>query len=250
MDVRIPDHVTEDLAYISGILMGDGHITISRKRGDYYIKCVGSPRNEMEFHDTVIRDILKRLFDADVEMKLHDNQTTYGFHMYSKILAEFLTGSIGIPCGSKSGIISTPEIFKKDCHLRRSFLRGYADTDFSLTLRRRYRKVRYYPVIVGASKSRRMMEEVAEYLEDEGFRVSRDMDRRSYDKRCGKMLTIHRIQLYGHEQLVLWMEKIGFSNPKHMKRFELWKIRNSRHRWKNVRMIAGSGFEPLAVPSR
>jgi len=39
------------LAYLSGVLMGDGSIFVREYKHDYCIKCVGNPKDEIKFYD-------------------------------------------------------------------------------------------------------------------------------------------------------------------------------------------------------
>lgn len=241
--LKIPHEVTNDLAYLSGILIGDGHLRFDEREHRYSISCVGHPKDEKDLYDKIIAPLIERLFGIKTVPTLCDGGTTYGIRIGSKSLVYFFSEVIGLPTGAKSGIITIPEIFKKREPFLKAFIRGYADTDFCLTLKKRYRNIQYYPVIVGVSKSKRIMKELVAYLESQGFIVSRDFNRKYYDKRFGKYTITHRFQLYGHKQLVHWMRCIGFSNPKHLRKFELWRKRNLTHSRRKVRGIAGGGFE-------
>ena len=86
----LPSELTEDLAYICGVLLGDGHLHFREEKKEYSIKCVGHPTDEKEFYDNIIIPILKKVFGIEVEAKLYDNKTTYGFQIFSKSLANSL----------------------------------------------------------------------------------------------------------------------------------------------------------------
>lgn len=51
--IRIPE-IDEDLAYLCGVLAGDGYIGIRKHKYDYSIDCGGNPNDEMEFYDKII----------------------------------------------------------------------------------------------------------------------------------------------------------------------------------------------------
>ena len=105
-------HIDEDLAYLCGVLSGDGHIRHRKEKHDYLIKCVGNPNNEIGYYDNVIKPLFSRVFDLSIKTRLYDQNTTYGFQLYSKELYQFLTIVIGIPSGKKAESIRIPEIFK------------------------------------------------------------------------------------------------------------------------------------------
>lgn len=235
----LPSKLTEDLAYICGVLIGDGHLGFRKEKKDYFIKCVGHPDDEKGLYDDIIAPAFKRVFGIEIKPKLYDNKTTYGFQIYSKSLLTFFSEFVGLPIGKKSDIIRIPDIIKKSDRMTRAFVRGYADTDFCLTLKKRYRDKPYYPVILGVSKSKEMMKEVANYLEINGFNVSRDFDRKYYDHRVNKQTITHRLQLYGHSQLILWMKEIGFSSPKHIKKYDKWNNIRKTHSWPRIRKMEG-----------
>jgi hypothetical protein len=243
-DLIVPDKVTYDLAYLSGVLAGDGSINI-RPKHDYEIKCVGNPIDEKDFYDLVVAPLFKKLFGLKVNARLHDSGTTYGIRIWSKRVVQFFVEKIGLPAGVKYKKLRIPPQLKVSSELTKAYIQGLADTDFSLALKKRYKGRRYYPVIVGTSKSRKLMEEVADFLENLGFSVSKHFDKVQDDRRFGKV-TAHVIQLYGHEQLVRWMLLIGFQNPKHLSKFEFWKSANENNSWARtaLEMVAGPGFEP------
>lgn len=61
--ISLPTRITEDLAYICGVLIGDGHIHYRKEKGDYCIKCVGHPIDEKEFYDKTIVNLLEKYLD-------------------------------------------------------------------------------------------------------------------------------------------------------------------------------------------
>ncbi len=216
----LPKKVTVDLVYLIGVLAGDGSINV-RPKHDYEIKCVGNVK-EKEFYDSVVCPIIKNLFDIEVKARLHDSETTYGIRIWSKELVGFLTELFELPIGKKYAKIKVPDNIKSCDKFYVAFIQGLADTDFSLTLKRRYRKQQYYPVIVGVSKNKKFMIDISKYLQGIGFSISEHFEKVQVDKRFGKTIT-HVIQMYGPNQLAKWMNTIGFRNTKHIKKFEIWK---------------------------
>ena len=49
--LKFPDILSEDLAYLCGVLSGDGCVSINNKKGVYAILLVGNPKTEIEFYD-------------------------------------------------------------------------------------------------------------------------------------------------------------------------------------------------------
>ena len=245
----LPKRVTVDLAYLTGVLAGDGSINV-RSKHDYEIKCVGNVE-EWEFYDFIICPLFRELFGLEVKARLHNTGTTYGVRIWSKSLVYFLNEEFELPIGKKYDGLKIPHQLKSSDELIKAFVQGLADTDFSLALKRRYKKQKYYPVIVGVSKSKRFMDEVAVYLEKFGFSVSKHFNKVQEDKRFGKTVT-HVIQLYGHDQLAKWVATIGFRNPKHLRKLELWRKANKNNSWAKsaLDLVAGAGLEPATSRTR
>jgi hypothetical protein len=213
----LPDEMSEDLAYLCGVLAGDGNINVRKERYDFAIKCVGNPKDEIEFYDYVIKEKFRKVFGAGIRPKLHDKGTTYGFSYWSTSLVRFLTEEIGLPVGRKYDKLKIPSVFKSDKKLSAAFIRGLADTDFCLTFKKNHGSNPYYPVIVGVSKSEPFMREIMNNLKDLGFSVCFE-NRRDFDKRLNKTILTYRIYLNGEKQLALWMSEIGFEHPKNLKK--------------------------------
>jgi hypothetical protein len=232
----LPEEISEDLAYLCGVLMGDGHLSVKETKKESGIKCVGHPIDEKDFYNHVLQPLFMKNFNLKVEMKLYDGNTTYGFFIFSKALTTFFK-EMGIPVGRKSEKANIPPLIKK-CRMEIPFIRGLADTDFCLTLKKRYKTIPYYPVVVGVSKSKILIDQVSDYLEKLGFRPSKDM-RKYFDERVNKDVITYAFQLYGHDQLVKWMKTISFRSPKHMKKYELWKERKLGHSWKRIKEMKG-----------
>ncbi len=224
--VKLPSEYSEDLAYFCGILAGDGHIEVNPSKCWNRIYCSGNPADEKELYYFVLLPLIKRLFNVEVKARpFHSG--TFGFEFGSKLLVSFLTQVLGLPINMKYEQLRIPLWVKNEPDLLEAYIRGLADTDFCLSLKKRYKFLAYYPVISGCSKSRAYMEEIATALESFGFKVSRSFDVVQMDTRFKKSFSItHMINIYGHTQLIHWMKTIGFASPKHLKKFEIWQIRN------------------------
>lgn len=217
--LKLPIELSRDLAYFCGVLAGDGSIYTRLSKHDYILKCVGNPQDEKEFYFEVIEPIFEKLFEFKINPQFQDGDTTFGFVVYSKALHTFFTQIIGLPNGKKYGELRIPRIFKYDRNLIFSFIQGLADTDFYLGLKRGSKNKPFYPVIVGASKSKSFMEEVSNELEKLNFKVTKYFDYKRPDKRFKNGYSIiNRIELCGHHNYGLWMKFIGFRSPKHLKK--------------------------------
>ena len=211
-----------NLAYLCGILAGDGYIGIREHKYEYVVNCGGNPKDEKEFYDKVIAPLFLKLFSIKVNPKLLGGGT-YGFNIWSKNLVKFLINEVGLPRSPKTNL-SFPKIFYENNRLALHFIRGVADTDFSFKL-----KQRNYPVISGSSKSKRFMQDISTILKENGFKVVNCFDYKVNDKRLKKGYNIiNRIELNGHKQFSKWINVIGTRQPKNRKKIQLWENNRSK----------------------
>ncbi|MBI2142159.1 hypothetical protein HYU15_01565 [Candidatus Woesearchaeota archaeon] len=232
----LPEFGSAELAYLCGILAGDGHISCRNEKEHYHVECSGNPKDEKELYDFVICPLIKKLFNVDV--KARNIQKTYGFKIGSKRLVHYLTDVLGLPKNKKYNQLKIPNWIKKKKGRQfiTAYIRGLADTDFCLTLKKRYKIEHYYPVITGASKSQSYMEELVVELEKLGLKVSRSYNIIQLDDRFKSGYgVIHRMHIYGATELIKWMNIIGFYSPKHINKFETWKVRNTNTRITKVK---------------
>ncbi len=236
--ITLPRGISYDLAYLCGILAGDGSIYKRENKHDYIIKCVGNPKDEKELYFNIICPLFKKIFGFTPAIKMHDSGTTFGFVIYSKILYLYFIENICLPSGKKYEDLKIPVVFKIKKNLTISFIRGVFDTDGCMCFKRRYKEVQYYPVISFSSKSKTFVFEIARILKELGFKIVETYDYKVFDKRFENGFSIiNRIELNGNENLRLWLSKINFFSPKHLKKIEKYWEGSGKG------LVAGRGFE-------
>ena len=212
----LPTIISKELAYIVGVLAGDGNIFVRKYKNDYRIKCVGNPKDEKEFYNDILKPLFKKVFNIVIDVKDQDSGTTYGFYIYSRSLVRYLTEVFELPIGKKYNKLKIPRLLK-GTSLIAPFLEGLADTDFCIT----YKKKGTYPCIIGSSNSKEFMKEIASELKKIGLRIYETYDYKLIEPRFKKGYSlINRIEINGKKNLTLWMDKIGFSSPKHLKKIK------------------------------
>lgn len=154
--IKLPQTTSSELAYICGILVGDGSISQRKSKNEYSIKCVGNPADEKELYYNVIGPTFNKVFHFIPKIKYQDSNTTFGFIIYSKQLFNYLTQKLGLIYGKKDQRLAIPEIFKKNKLYMINFIRGVFDTDGCITFKKRYKYKPYYPVIILSSKSKKI----------------------------------------------------------------------------------------------
>jgi hypothetical protein len=221
--LQLPNTISSELAYLIGVLAGDGNIFVRKDKHDYRVKCVGNPLDEKEFYKNLLAPLFKKVFNIKLDNKNQDSNSTYGFYIYSKSLVAFLNKIFGLPIGKKYDKLKIPKIIRKN-NLVADFIKGLADTDFCVT----FRGNRKFPSIVGSSKSKAFFQEISQELRKIGFTFYEVYDYKLNDSRfkIGYSL-INKIEINGEKNFNLWMQKIGFSSPKHLKKIEKVGVANA-----------------------
>ncbi len=226
--IKLPTTLTKELAELMGIVIGDGHLGLLLKRnksGNEYVRssylAIAGNCEEKEFL-TYIQDIFYLLFDLNLSYYKDKRSKTVVLKVNSKALTEFFNKICGIPLNRKTEIINIPEIIKcSNKGIKLAFLRGLADTDFSVTFKKKTYKAHYYPVIKASFRSRRLVQDLEELYTELGFKYCVLYNQIQTDKRFGPVV-MHHIYLNGTKNLYKWIRNIGFSNYKFNKKVDKW----------------------------
>ena len=206
------------LAELCGIIVGDGHLSkyISKSRTDYKISIIGHRKDDKKYF-LEVKKLFKKTINVTPKLKIKDNYCQLVIN--SKKTLEFFV-NLGIPIGKKADKVNILEVIKNNLQLSCDFLRGLADTDFSLVLRSRKKKEKY-PRITADLKSIKLINEVCKILSKLGINYCGPYQRNRF--RNNTPFTTYEIDINGHKNLELWMDKISFRNPKHLNKIK--KIR-------------------------
>ncbi|TKJ17617.1 hypothetical protein CEE44_03735 [Candidatus Woesearchaeota archaeon B3_Woes] len=214
--VKIPKKLDEHLAHFIGIHLGDGHL--NKKPQDYRMCYNGHYVNEYEWYDTYLTKLVKLLFNKEV--KLSKGHNTIQIVFSSKAIHFFLNGVCQLPIGAKKNC-DVPNIIKNaNMTIKRAFLRGMADTDFSLVFKNRHKKFNYYPVIDHQTSNKKVNDSIIKLLLDMGFKVHHG---ERMKKRRDKAYQSYYFQINGKKGLKKWMDEIGFTNSNQLTKLEVWK---------------------------
>jgi len=115
---------TKELAYLTGVIAGDGHIT---KRTQINI-VTDSPK-----YLSFLINLNKKLFDISPKV-YQDENGLFRLDINSHPLYFIFTRIIGLPKGKKKGVLKIPEFIYLNDSFKIYFLRGLFDTDGGLTL--------------------------------------------------------------------------------------------------------------------
>lgn len=248
--LKLPNELNEGLAEDLGIMVGDGYIgkLVRLKRAaDYYINCYGNAITDRRFYGEYVKNLKKSLFNLDFRFS-NKKKNTCELKINSKGLLEFYTKVCGLPSGKKVGI-GIPLIVKdSNENIKCSFIRGLADSDFSLTFRRKGKKIMYYPLIRIKTSSKNLILDLELLLNKMGFKITTSYDLKSRHPVTNNISIGHELSLNGVSNLEFWMEKIGFSNPKNLLKllkYNLWKTNGFCEDDLKIReiMMGPMGFE-------
>ncbi|MDD5649892.1 MAG: LAGLIDADG family homing endonuclease [Candidatus Nanoarchaeia archaeon] len=195
------------LAEFIGIMLGDGNIY--SKDGTHRIVVTGHCEEDYDYLTNYVKPLIKNLFGREASLWNHKNKNAIALAVYSKILTENLI-TLGLVAGTKT--MKIPKFIKTKKEYIAKFIRGVADTDFSISFTKKHHT---YPLITGSFSNKEFTEEIISLLKN--F----DMKANLYSK-CHHGFMIYKLDLYGRENLQKWMKNIGFSNPKHLTKIAIW----------------------------
>ncbi len=209
--LKLPTSMTEDLAEDIGIMVGDGHIGAHSHKGctNYEICVSGDAISDRTYLKSYVWHLKKRLYNLKFPIFFAGKKKTeVRLQIYSRGLVEFYAKKIGLPLGKKENIRVPPVIRQGSLNVKRAFLRGLADTDFSLTFKKRVTKA-YYPVIFYQTSCRSLYTTTRTLLNKLGFTVTGNYRK---NRRFEIVHDAYYLQISGRKQLDKWMKEVGFSS--------------------------------------
>lgn len=226
--LTLPSKMTSEFAEFIGILTGDGYINYYPNKESYVIEISGNKISDKMYLENYVLNLSKKLFNITPKIYYEKKQNTMYLRILSKGLFNYLV-LLGFKTGRKEQI-GIPENIKCNKIFTKSFVKGLADTDFSLKLMNKpSKKSKYYPIIALRVKSKRLVIEVGEFLKEEGFNVNIIEDEILIDKRGYNSTISSSIILSGRQNLAKWMSKISFRNKSYLDKYE--KYQNSIKKW-------------------
>jgi len=167
--LKFPSQLDKDLAYFIGIHLGDG--TMNKYNKYYYsIGYGGHLVDEYDFYSIYINNLIFKFFNK--KFNFYEKKSKTGQYIelctQSKGIFTFLNKSLGIQPGPKTHN-SIPDIIKNS-NFKTDFIRGLADSDFSLTFKNNG-TYHSYPNIIWNPSNKFLMTEVNIELENLGFKT-------------------------------------------------------------------------------
>ncbi len=204
-----------ELAEFLGIVSGDGYMNHYPEQDKYVLEIAGHSEEDRDYLTHYVVELVTRLFNIKPAIVFRKTEKSMYVRVISKGIISFLS-SAGFKKGYK-GNFEVPDWILKDESFFISYIRGYFDTDSSVTFLRNRKTVAPYPKISLASISENSTASINEFLNRKGFKTNIHIER-GFDKRTQKNKEINRITLNGRGNMKKWVEIVGFHNPKHVKK--------------------------------
>lgn len=204
---------TQLLAYETGYHLGDGHLQVHTKSRTYRVTYCGDSRDDAELCGQILPKIIWELYKVKPRIYKRKNENTILTIVNSKRVVEEKI-KLGLPVGNKLKLQAVPAWIDND--LAPHFIRGLADADFSVTFKKNRKGIACEPRIEFFTNNKVLAEFVCNSLRKLGFKPAfEDAVFRGYKE--------YRVRMYGKAMLKNWMALIGFQNPKHLKKIEIFQ---------------------------
>lgn len=197
----------ENKARLLGMHAGDG--TLYRTNNKGLVWELRGSKEEKEFYDKFICDLLKEIFDINIIAKNRSGGANgcYGIQTCNKAIIGFLLEE-GFSVGSKVYTVRIPSKIKNASRkIKQSFIGGLFDTDGCVRLDKNRTNKPYYPRIEFGFASQKLRDDLFALLLGLKFKAYKWEDSESF-----------RLGLAGFENLKKWFKEIKPKNPKHFKR--------------------------------
>ena len=184
--------IDEDMAYLIGAILGDGHISNSAKSNkdkskDYRIILETYDFSFIGSFESMLKKFINTKSNTKIRNRENKRNITYYFQLRNKSFYQFLVNYIQIPPGSKSGILRVPEKFLASSNIiKKRFIAGLFDSDRGIRGR----------FIGFTMKNELFMEDVFKILGEIGFDIKKERwfnkkyDRYYYGLRFNKENTV------------------------------------------------------------
>ena len=203
--------ITQGLAELIGILLGDGYIY--RKNRKYQIGFVGNPQTDKEYFEH-LKKLIKEEWNK--EGKITFRERGIRLVINSKEICSFLIDELKLPHGEgKCEKIKIPEEIMQKWDLVKNTIRGIMDTDGTIFVSKKP-GIEKYPTMEITTTSKELANQLHSILSEKGFRVG---NIRSSLSKLSKR-TAYRVPLYRRKNVIQWIKEIGFSNPYKLRRAE------------------------------
>jgi len=222
--VNLPAKIGEDLAYLCGLICGDGNLFTSKKRD--YLVAIHNKETELLRKSIAI---IEKNFNYKTKIKL--GHGCWKVEARSEVIHSFFNKILEIENGKKENI-KIPDRIKANRKLVRSFIAGFFDAEGCVALK----KNKITCQISISQKQKGILEEIRSELIEEGVETKFC----KWSIKSGEMWS-----LYGNrDSLAPFLEKIPFIHPKKKEKLET-AVKNQISLY-NRESVSGSSKSPIA----
>lgn len=188
---------SDKLAEFFGIMLGDGHLA----SGQIW---VAINNNTDRKYRPYVRDLLKSLFGVDPGCSYRKKEDMKNLFLSSVDLIRYLEGKGLYATNKVKAQVDIPSwILKKDSY-KKSFLRGFFDTDGSIY------SLRFGVQMAFTNRALPLLKSTRDILISLGYSPSK--------------ISRYRVYLTRKPDLYKYITEIGFGNPKHLERAKIFKV--------------------------
>ncbi len=224
-NIKVPREFTAELAEDVGYHIGDGYMKSWKNKWSFkYDFCyTGHSIDDRDYIFSVLLPRKLALFNLTkyrISERLDRKELSIRFR--SKAILTFYKYTTGVQESPKNNICVPKWIFSNK-NFTKAFLRGLFDSDGSVTFLKKYKQLNYYPVIRLCTISKLLFNDVISLLSNLNIKCAK-LEYKRLDKRyADRIFMRYDIDINGVKGLNNWMEKIGFRNPKHLSKINIWK---------------------------
>jgi len=215
--ISLPRTLTPELAEFLGIMVGDGHVGAHKRKtqnGFYYDLNICGHLKDKYYHMVYVNELAERLFGIKLNVSFVPKRNAIVLRKQSKAICSFLKDIFHLPKNKQ--YTGVPDCILQGCGLvKKSFLRGLADSDFYFGVKN---KPCPYPIVRGDSKSEALMRQCSQMLQELGIQNYVRKENKFYAKR-NKTYVGYRIYINGRKRVKAFMEQVGFQNPNKLDKY-------------------------------
>ncbi|MEK6902817.1 MAG: LAGLIDADG family homing endonuclease, partial [archaeon] len=201
--MKFPKTISEDLAYCTGIILGDGTLSgDSQNRGGNW--GVSAIFDNFE-HLNIFEAIIKKEFNISAKIGYPKNKKCYVSYFGSKPVHWFLRSYFDMHNGYKASKISIPKVILESTNIKikTAFLQGLFDSDGTIAKRKKTRRdVRF------SSTSQTIVNQVDDLLNSLNIPHGRNTWLKNE-----KVLPLYTVSIQRKSSVLSFAQQIGFRHP-------------------------------------
>lgn len=212
----LPTKYSLSLAEETGIHIGDGSMNIYKEHNANSYTYSGHAIDDLDF-SKYVKNLMKMLYNLYPSYE-RIQKNTIMLSYTRKELIKFKQ-KLDLPLGSKDKI-KIPQWIMENKDFKIVCIKGIFATDGCLQFQKKYQNVHYYPQLKISSKSEILINQINSILNKFNIKSTISCNRKVTPRNPNKIWNVY---IYGKHNLEKFVKIIGFSNPKHLRKYLNWK---------------------------